>query len=142
MVLRRIHALAALVFVGAIVVQVLLAGLAIRELGGSGNFAAHAFFGFTWMGLLALAVVVTAFLARMPRRDIVITIGLLLLYFVQTSLPAASSSFPVIAALHPLNAMVLFVLAIWYARHAWRVASSATPQPASASPAIGQPDEA
>ena len=57
--LRRVHALAAVVFVGAIVVQVVLAGLAIANLGGSGDFATHAEFGYTWVGLSVLALVVT-----------------------------------------------------------------------------------
>lgn len=124
MVLRRVHALAAAVFVVAIVVQVFLAGAALSNLGGSGDFATHVEFGYTGVGLSALAVLVTAFLARRPRRDWLISAGLLVLYIVQTMLPSAKGSMPVVAALHPLNAMILFVLAIWYARHAW-LASSA-----------------
>ena len=122
MVLRRVHAVAAVVFVVMIVIQVVLAGLAIGSLGGSGNFGAHVEFGYTWVGLAALAVVVTALLARMPRRDVLIAVGLLGLYIVQTLLPEARSSIPFVAALHPLNAMLLFALAAWYAWHAWRVA--------------------
>jgi hypothetical protein len=127
--LRRIHALAAVLFVVAIVVQVILAGLAIGQLGGSGNFGPHVDFGYTWVGLAALALVITAVIARMPRRDVGIAFGLLGLYIVQTLLPVARSSFPFIAALHPLNAMFLFVLAAWYARRAWRAALA--PAPAS-----------
>jgi len=109
-------------FVVAIVIQVVLAGLAIGQLGGSGNFGPHVDFGYTWVGLAALALVITAVIARMPRRDVGIAFGLLGLYIVQTLLPGARSSFPFIAALHPLNAMLLFVLAVWYARRAWRMA--------------------
>ena len=122
MVLLRLHALAAVVFVAAIAIQVFLAGLAITDLGGSGDFNLHADFGYTWVGLAVLMVVVTALLARRPRRDVGISLGLLGLYIVQTLLPAAKDSVPAIAALHPLNAMILFVVAIWYARHAWRAA--------------------
>jgi hypothetical protein len=57
----------------------------------------------------------------MPRRDVLITIGLLALYVVQTMLPEARTSAPFIAALHPLNAMLLFVAAAWYARETWRL---------------------
>ena len=122
MALRRIHAVAALVFVAAIVVQVVLAGMAIANLGGSGDFSTHIDFGYTWVGLASLAVLVTALIARMPRRDVLITVGMLVLYIVQTLLPAARSSIPFVAALHPLNAMLLFLIATWYARHAWRSA--------------------
>ena len=119
MVLQRVHAAAAVVFVAAIMVQVFLAGSAIANLGGSGDFRAHAEFGYTWVGLAALAVLLTALLARRPRREVLTAAGLLILYIVQTTLPQARGSMPFVAALHPLNAMVLFVVAIWYARRAW-----------------------
>ena len=125
MILRRVHAATALVFLATIVVQVVLAGLAMANLGGSGDFQTHADFGFNVVGLAALALVVTAVIARVARRDVGITIGLLVLYIIQTMLPAARSSFPFIAALHPLNAMLLFLLAAWYARHASRLAFAA-----------------
>ena len=128
MALVRLHAAAAFVFVGAIVVQVVLAGLAISNLGGSGNFSTHIEFGYTWVGLAGLANVLTALAARRRRRDVGITLGLLLLYIVQTLLPAAKGSIPFIAALHPLNAMILFGLATWYARRTWSVAM---PRPAA-----------
>ena len=123
--LLQVHAAAAWLFVAAIVVQVFLAGAAITQLGGSGTFASHIDFGYTWVGLAALAVVVTAVIARAGRRAILISLGLLLLYVVQTSLPYARDSIPAVAALHPVNAMLLFVLSIWYGRRAWRAASVA-----------------
>ncbi len=128
MVLQRVHVAAAVVFVAAIIVQVFLAGTALAQLGGSGDFAAHAEFGYTWVGFAALAVVVTALLARRPRRDVLACVGLVVLYIVQTALPSARGSMPAIAALHPLNAMVLFVVAIWYARHAWLAAAIRAPR--------------
>lgn len=122
--LPRIHAGAAWLFVAAIVVQVFLAGAAITQLGGSGVFATHAEFGYTWVGLSALAVLVTAVVARVGRRAILITAGLLALYVVQTSLPYLRDSVPAVAALHPVNALLLFLGAVWYARSAWRASSS------------------
>ena len=124
MALVRLHAAAAVVFVAAIVVQVVLAGLAITNLGGSGDFSAHIEFGYTWVGLAGLALVLTALAARRPRREVAETLGLLVLYVVQTLLPAARGSIPALAALHPLNAMVLFSLAVWHARRAWTSAMS------------------
>jgi uncharacterized protein DUF6220 len=125
--LRRLHAAAAVVFVLTIIVQVILAGLAIAKLGGSGDFSTHIEFGFTWVGLAGLALVLTALAARRPRRDVGIAFGLLVLYIVQTMLPGLRTSMPAIAALHPLNAMLLFTLALWYARRTWRVAMPAAP---------------
>ena len=123
MVLRRLHAVAAAAFVAAIVVQVVLAGLALANLGGSGDFGTHIEFGYTGVGLAALALVVTALLARRPRREVLISLGLLVQYIVQTLLPSARGSLPVIAALHPLNAVLLFSAAAWYARRAWAAAA-------------------
>ena len=129
-ILRQAHAIAALVFVASIVFQVFLAGTAIADLGGSGDFATHREFGYTWVGLASLAVLLTAVAARLPRRDIAITFGMLILYVVQTLLPGAKTSAPWVAALHPVNALLLFGLAAWYARRAWR--ERRAPAPAGA----------
>ena len=126
MALRWLHVAAAAAFLAAIVAQVFLAGLAIANLGGSGDFSTHVEFGYTWVGLAGLAVVVTAVLARRPRGDVGIALGLLGLYVVQTLLPAAKASMPAIAALHPVNAMLLFGLATWYARRTWLATRAAT----------------
>jgi hypothetical protein len=123
-VFERLHAAVAALFVVVIVVQVFLAGAALANLGGSGNFATHIEFGYTWIGLAVLAVLLTALAARRPRREVGIALGLLVLYVVQTVLPSFRSSAPWVAALHPVNALFLFALAAWYARRAWRAAMS------------------
>jgi uncharacterized protein DUF6220 len=130
---RRLHAWAAIAWVIAIIVQVYLAGQAIGNLGGSGNFETHIGVGYT-IGIIQLVVLILAVLAKLPRRDIQIAAGILVLYIVQTLLPGFKSGSPVIAALHPLNAMILFTLSVWYARRAWR-AAAAPAQGMAASPA-------
>ena len=137
MVLRRVHAVAAVAFVVTIVVQVVLAGLALAELGGSGDFSSHIAFGYEAVGLAALALLVTAFIARRPRGDVLIAVGLFVQYIVQTSLPSLRASIPAAAALHPLNAMLLFIFAAWYARHAWRAAFTPVPRTETARVADG-----
>jgi hypothetical protein len=122
MVLLRVHALAAIVYVAAIVVQVFLAGAAMANLGGSGNFTTHVEFGYTWLGIASLVLVVTALAARRPRRDVGIALGILVLYVIQTLLPTFRTSSPALAALHPVNALLLFGLAAWYARRISQVA--------------------
>jgi hypothetical protein len=121
-----VHAIVAVVFVVAILVQVFLAGAALLQLGGNGDFRTHADFGYTEVGLAALAVVVTAVLAKVGRRRILLSVALLVLYIVQTLLPVARSSMPAVAALHPVNAMLLFALASWFAWTAWRDRAAAT----------------
>jgi hypothetical protein len=120
--LPKVHAAAAWLFVAAIVVQVFLAGAAIAQLGGSGDFSTHRDFGYTEVGISALLVVVTAVIARAGRRAILMSLGLLALYIVQTILPNVTG---VVAMLHPVNALLLFALAVWYARRAWRAATVA-----------------
>jgi energy-coupling factor transporter transmembrane protein EcfT len=123
MLWRRLHAWAAILWVAAIIVQVFLAGQAIANLGGSGDFETHIGVGYT-IGVVQLAALVLAFPARLPRRDVLISIGILGLYIVQTLLPPLKSVSPLFGALHPLNAMLLFTVSVWYAVHAWRAAQA------------------
>ena len=123
--LRQVHAGLAAAWVAAIIVQVFLAGTSIPQLGGtSANFATHVDFGYT-MGILALLLVLAAAAARLGRRRILQAAGLLALYVVQTILPNLDPGLPLVAALHPVNAMVMFALSVWYLRAAWRERSGA-----------------
>lgn len=124
MLMRRVHAGAAWLFVASIVVQVFLIGAAIQELGGSNDFSAHAGFGYL-IGFIALVLVVTAVLARAGRNAIALSLGLLVLYVIQTVLPGFKASMPWVSALHPVNALVMFAVSIWYARRAWQTSSAA-----------------
>ena len=122
---RQVHAWLAWAFVAAIVIQVFLAGLAIPQLGGNGNFETHQGFGYA-IGFVALALVIAAVAARAGRSRILQALGILVLYIVQTILPNLDPGLSIAAALHPRNAMILFVLSIWYARQVWRERSAAT----------------
>lgn len=116
--LHRLHVAIAWLLVGAIVVQTFLAGVAMGNFGGDGNFGAHAAFGHIAIGLLALALVLSVVAARLDRRSTAMAFGLLLLYFVQASLPELRGLVPMLAALHVANALLLFAAALWYATHA------------------------
>jgi uncharacterized membrane protein len=124
-----LHAATSWLFVLVIAIQVLLAGAAITNLGGSGDYSLHVAFGHGVIGVVALAVVVTSVLAGVPRRDSAISFGLLLLYFVQAVLPAFASVMPIVAALHVLNALLLFAGAVWYARRISRGLAVARERP-------------
>jgi hypothetical protein len=141
-VLERVHAAVAALFVVAIVVQVFFAGAALANLGGSGNFATHIDFGYTGIGIAALAVLLTALAARRPRREVGIALVLLVLYVVQTVLPGFRASTPWVAALHPVNALFLFGIAIWYARGAWRDRAVARPSGPPTTPVAPAPPPA
>ncbi|MBI2762277.1 MAG: hypothetical protein HYX54_00750 [Chloroflexi bacterium] len=111
---RRLHTWLAWLFVAAVLVQVFLAGLAI--FGATDGFGLHVDFGYTVIGLITLGVLLTAVAGSLSRREIGLSLLLLVLYVVQTALPAARASAPVIAALHPVNALVLFALGLIIAR--------------------------
>jgi hypothetical protein len=108
-------------FAAGVIVQGYLAGQALRELGGTGDFGPHIAIGYSVMGLLALVVLVAAIIGRLPRGHVGLSLVLVALYFAQTSLPYARSGAPFLAALHPANAMLLLVLAIVIAWRARRI---------------------
>jgi hypothetical protein len=115
--LRQVHAGVAWLLVGSIVVQVWLAGSAIPQLGGNGSFGTHAGFGYL-IGLITLVLFVTALPTGLGRRRILQSLGILGLYIVQSSLPYVGVA--PIEALHPVNAIVMFLAALMYARAVWR----------------------
>jgi hypothetical protein len=120
---RQAHLAAAWLFAAGVLLQGYLAGAALAQLGGNGDFATHIAVGYTVMGIIAAAVLLFALLGRLPRAHVGWSVLLFVLYFVQTSLPYARSSVPAIAALHPATAMLLLVLAIVIAIRARRFLS-------------------
>ena len=84
---RLAHIAVTWLFVGGVLIQGYLAGQALAQLGGNGNFRTHADFGYNVLGILALAVLVTALVGREPKRQVGLSVGLLVLYVVQASLP-------------------------------------------------------
>lgn len=121
---RTAHVATAWLLAASVVVQAFLAGSALINLGGNGDFSAHVDFGYTVIGLITLAVLITALVARLDRRQVGLSFALLVLYVVQTALPNFKADVPSLAALHPANAMLLFVLAILVARRAMRPAAA------------------
>jgi hypothetical protein len=103
------------VFLAAIVVQVFLAGLML--FGQQGGTALHVNTGYILGTAGALFVVVPA-LARAGRTAIVLGIVLAVVTFFQGSLALARDTSPFIAALHPVNALLIFTLALLLSRRA------------------------
>jgi len=121
---RVAHAVLGWLFVAAVVVQVFLAGLFIFGL--PEYRSTHVEFGYTVMGLLVALVFVSALVAR-SRRQAAWSGLLVLLYVVQTVQPVLAHSAPAVAALHPVNALVLFALGVMVARRAAVEAGRARP---------------
>ena len=123
--LRIAFAALAWLFVATVVIQVFLIGLGL--FGDPAFRETHREFGFTWVGLAALALLIVAILARPGPRALGAVVGLFVLYIIQTSLPGLRDSYPAVAALHPVLAMGIFVMSIQIARSA----TEAVRQPAS-----------
>jgi hypothetical protein len=109
------YLVAAWLFVVAVILQVFLAGLSLFA--SAANWGAHKEFGYS-LGFLVLLLIVLAFAGRIPR-----TIGrwlalLLVVYAIQTILPNLRRDAPWIAALHPVNALAIFWIALTHARRA------------------------
>jgi hypothetical protein len=119
---RQVHAAVAWLLVGSIVLQVWLAGVAIPQLGGNSDFSNHRNVGYL-IGVVALALVLTALPAGLGRRRILQSLGILGLYIVQSSLPYIGVN--AIEALHPVNAVVMLIVSLLYTRAVWRERTSA-----------------
>lgn len=109
---RRSFAVASWVFLGAVLVQVFLAGAGLFKLT---DFTLHTDFGWL-LSAMPIVLVVLARMARVDRRTTQLTVALLAVAVIQPELAAARHDYPVVAALHPVNALLLFWLAWLVAR--------------------------
>lgn len=126
-------------FVAAVIVQVFLAGVGLF---GAGSLDLHREFGYN-LPLVPLLMLPVAWPAHVGRRTGWLTVALFVLAAVQTMLPAFRGPMPVIAALHPVNALLVFWLAVVVARRGLALAR-ATPSanPRALEPASRQGEEA
>ena len=114
---RTIFAGLAWFFIALLVLQVFLAGMGLF---GATDMSLHRDFGYL-VSVVPLLMTVAAAVGRTGRLTL-LSAGLLVLAFVQTSLPYARDGIPVIAALHPVNALLLFWLGLTIARRATTLA--------------------
>jgi hypothetical protein len=102
-------------FLAGVVLQVFFIGLALFV--GSENFALHRDFGYI-LQLFPILVLVAALLARAGRTRILQTVSLVAVIIVFPTLPALRDSLPVLAAFHPIGALLGFWLGIVVVRGA------------------------
>jgi mercuric ion transport protein len=118
-------------FVVCVVVQFFLAGLGVFA--GEANFATHRDFGYTF-GWLLILMLIAGIVGRTGRFGIGGALVLIVLFALQSVLVALRESAPAVAALHPLNGVAIFTLALWLARSSMRwpasAAAAAEPTPA------------
>ena len=70
------------------------------------DWTAHSLFG-SIIGLVVILVLISGLLSRLPRQLMGMTVGLFVLMIVQVILPGFGDSAPVVAALHPVNAILI-----------------------------------
>lgn len=116
--MRYLYAAAAAIFVAGIAIQVFLAGMFLFA---DGTRETHVEFGYT-LTLVPIVVLVLAAAARPGWRTFGLTALLLLVTWLQPILAYFQKDAPFIAALHPVNALLLFGLAILVARRAYALA--------------------
>jgi energy-coupling factor transporter transmembrane protein EcfT len=113
MLLLRLQRTCVYSYLAAVALQVYMLGLALF---GVTSFMPHAIWGYL-MILGALLLVVLTLSAKLPRRAVWLSIGVLSLTILQPVLVLmVRGSAPALAALHPLNALVIFALAASVAR--------------------------
>lgn len=111
---RTALAYLAWLFVAMVVVQVFLAGVGLF---GAGNLDGHREFGY-FVASFPLLILLACWPARAGRRLAWLSAALLLAAQVQTALPWFREGLPIVAALHPVNALAIFWLGLVIARRA------------------------
>jgi Family of unknown function (DUF6220) len=124
-------ALVAGLFAVGLIVQIFLAGLGVFD--GPSNFDTHRNFGYT-IGFLTLVMIALALIGRVPRLLLGLTVLTLVQMFLQSVLVAMRESNPAIAALHPVNGVLLLIVTLVIARQAWAIRAESAPA-AQATPA-------
>jgi len=77
----------------------------------------HAAVGYSLLEFGIPLLLVTALFARLPKNEMLLTLLLMVELFVQELLVGLRDTSSVIAALHPLNAFALLLIAITVVRH-------------------------
>lgn len=93
-------------FAAGVAIQVFLAGLSLFS--SASYWEDHTEFG-TRLGVVPVTLIVIALIGRVPLRLVTMSAALIVLYGVQIALANASAGY--VAALHPVNAFILFGLA-------------------------------
>jgi hypothetical protein len=118
-VARKIFVWLAWLFVLAVAIQFLLAGLGI--LGGE-SMEPHRVWGFFVLHLIPILMFIAALVGRMGRRFVGLTAGLFLLVFLQPLFAAPELDPRWLRSLHVLNALFIFALGFHLAQRSRKVA--------------------
>lgn len=113
---RRLFLVAAWLFVVGLLYQVYLAGMGVF----AGSFESHVGWGYL-MGLVPIVLFVVGLIGRVGRRDIVLTVVLFLQGILQTVFILQRQTNPAIAAMHPVNGVLMLIIGLYLSVDAWRM---------------------
>lgn len=110
--LAIVFAAAAWLFLAGVIYQVFLAGLGAFKLA---PWTGHGQLGWA-LGSAPILILILAIAARPERRTVWLTVALAVAAAIQPELAMARHTAPAVAALHPVNALLVFWLAWLVAR--------------------------
>jgi hypothetical protein len=117
---RVVHVGVAWLLVAGLVVQVWLAGRGVFDTTG---FAPHRDLGYT-LSLLPILMLVVGILGGMGRRVALLAVAIFALVILQSVLVVMRTSYPAVAALHPVNGFLILLLALVLARESMSMRSA------------------
>jgi putative tricarboxylic transport membrane protein len=121
---RYVYLVLVWLYVAGILVQVFLAGMGLFAV--PRDFAPHV--GLGWLlHLVPVLLLIAAAVARVGSRLIWWNVALLVVQFVQPIFALARKDSPVVAAFHPVLALVIFWLAVTIGLKAWRLVREPAP---------------
>jgi hypothetical protein len=107
---RMAHLVVASLVLAGIVVQPFLIGLFL--FGAVHSSGLHAAVGYSLFEGAVPLLLITALLARLPKTEMLLTLLLIVDLFLQVLLVNLRDTASVLAALHPVNALALLLIAI------------------------------
>ena len=111
------------IYLAGILVQVFLAGMGL--FGTSRDFEPHV--GLGWiLHLVPVLLLIAAAVARVGRRLLWWTTALLIVQFIQPLLALLRNDVPLVAAFHPVLALIVFWLALTIGMKAWQLVREPT----------------
>jgi hypothetical protein len=114
---RPVHVVVVWLLVVGLLVQVFLAGMGVFD--SSTMFATHRDFGYA-LTLLPVVLIVTSLVGGFGRKEAIAAAVMFGQFILQSILVLQRDSVPAIAALHPVNGVLVLLIAAWLARDAWR----------------------